>query len=411
MDITENIKEGIRSVQANLLRSILTALIVAIGITSLVGILTAIDGIKASITDSFSNLGVNSFEIRSIDTGRGSREGIKEKVYPRLKFKEIERFRDNYKVTSNVSISTFVTQIAEAKRKSKKTNPNSFVVGGNESYILLEGLDIGQGRNFSPIEIQYGSYVTIVDDGIVEALFDDDEEPLGDFVTVLGNRYKIIGILKKQGAFEGGGSGKRIIIPIQNARGVSGGRVLRYSLDIGIDNPLEMEYAMNEARGLMRSIRRDPIGEEDSFELRRSQTLAENLDEISGYLRAGGFGIGFVTLLGASIGLMNIMMVSVTERTREIGVRKALGATPLKIRQQFLIEAIVVCMIGGIFGVFMGIAIGNLLSNVISPGSFVIPWIWIIFGFVICVVVGLVSGYYPAYKASRLDPIDALRFE
>ena len=135
------------------------------------------------------------------------------------------------------------------------------------------------------------------------ALFDDDEESLNDFVTVFGNRYKIIGILKKQGAFEGGSSDRRIIIPIQNARGAAGGRVLRYTLDVGIDNPLEMEYAMSEARGLMRSIRRDPIGEDDSFELRRSQTLAEELDEISGYLKAGGFGIGFITLLGASIGL------------------------------------------------------------------------------------------------------------
>ena len=394
-----------------MLRSVLTALIVAIGITSLVAILTAIDGMKASIADSFSNLGVNSFEIRSKSTRRGSQGGVKEKVYPFITYKEATRFHDLFKVPSNVSISSWVTGVAEAKRGSKKTNPNVGVVGANEHYIVIEGLDIDQGRNFSPIEIRYGSYVAIIGEEIIDALFEEDEEVINDYVSFRGVRYKIIGTLRKQGALDGGSSDRRIIIPVQNARGNSGGRTLRFTLQVNIDDPTKMESAMSEARGLMRSIRRDPIGEDDSFELKRSQTLAEELDEISGYLRAGGFGIGFVTLLGASIGLMNIMMVSVTERTREIGVRKALGATPLRIRQQFIIEAIVVCMLGGLLGVLLGIGIGNLIAQLISPGSFVVPWAWVLVGLIICVVVGLISGYYPAFKASRVDPIESLRFE
>ncbi|MCH8318960.1 MAG: FtsX-like permease family protein, partial [Bacteroidetes bacterium] len=158
-------------------------------------------------------------------------------------------------------------------------------------------------------------------------------------------------------------------------------------------------------------IRRDLPGEEDSFEITKSDTLAAALEDISGYLRIGGFLIGFVTLIGAAVALMNIMMVSVTERTREIGIRKALGATPWLIRQQFLIEAIIICQLGGIAGIIFGIIIGNIVPQLIGAGTFVIPWLWIIIGLTVCVVVGILSGYYPAYKASKVDPIESLRFE
>ena len=183
-----------------------------------------------------------------------------------------------------------------------------------------------------------------------------------------------------------------------------------YRMTVGISDPTQVEFAMGEATGLMRRIRGDDPGEKNSFELERSETLAE-LDNLIGMAQIAGFAIGFITLLGASIALMNIMLVSVTERTREIGVRKALGATPAKIKRQFVTEAIVVCMLGGILGVILGIIVGNVFSGLLGTDTFVVPWLWIITGFVVCVLVGLVSGWYPAQKASKLDPIDSLRFE
>jgi putative ABC transport system permease protein len=198
---------------------------------------------------------------------------------------------------------------------------------------------------------------------------------------------------------------------MESGRKLSSGNELRFRISTTVNDPAEMEYAMGEATGLMRSIRQDGIGREESFEIQKSDSMAQSLNEITGYLRIGGFIIGFITLIGASIGLMNIMMVSVTERTREIGVRKALGATPLRIRQQFLIEAIVICLIGGIAGVVLGILIGNVIAHLIDAGTFIIPWIWVISGLLICILVGLISGYLPARKASKLDPIESLRFE
>jgi putative ABC transport system permease protein len=202
-----------------------------------------------------------------------------------------------------------------------------------------------------------------------------------------------------------------VFVPIIKGNQMAKGRGLRYELTIGISDPTQMDYAMGEATGVMRSIRRDRPGDPDSFELEKSETLAQELESITSGLRMGGFGIGFITLLGASIALMNIMLVSVTERTREVGVRKALGATPLRIRQQFVIEAIVVCLLGGIAGIILGILIGNLLSRAMGITLFVIPWTWMMVGLAVCVFVGLISGYYPAQKASRLDPIESLRFE
>lgn len=407
----ENLKEGLRSVQANLLRSVLTALIVAIGITSLVGILTAIDGIEYSVSESLSSLGVNTFDIRSKRNRNSSRQGIKEKVYKSLQLNEVQRFIDLYKFPASISLSADLTGIAEVKHASKKTNPNIGVAGVNEEYLSIKGLNIDKGRNFSPLEIQYGTKVVVLGSKVVKAIYDDNEDPIASEISFKGTQFRVIGILKEKGELAEDNYDNMVFIPVIVANQLASGRGLDYELAVGVTDVTKMDMAMGEATGLMRTIRRDQIGNPNSFELDKSETLGEQLEGITSALRFGGFGVGFITLLGAAIALMNIMLVSVTERTREVGVRKALGATPLRIRQQFVIEAIVVCLIGGVAGVILGILIGNVIAGAIGIEGFVMPWLWMTVGMVVCIVVGLLSGYYPAYKASKLDPIESLRFE
>lgn len=411
MNLVENIKEGLRSVQANLLRSVLTALIVAIGITSLVGILTAIDGIEASVADSMANLGANSFDISSRQNRGGRQQGLGEKVYERLQFQQVMQFVDRYRVPSNVSVSASLSFATEVKYASKKTNPNVRIEGVNQEYMTIKGLNIERGRNFSMLEVQYGTKVAVIGKMIVDALFEKNENPVGAEISFKGVQFRVIGVIKEKGKLSDSNFDNMVFIPLIVANQMASGRGLNYRITVGINDPTAMEYAMGEATGVMRSIRRDRLGSENSFTIEKSETLAQSLENITSGLRVGGFGVGFITLLGAAIALMNIMMVSVTERTREVGVRKALGATPLRIRQQFVIEAIVVCVLGGMAGILLGILIGNVISRAMGIQIFVLPWLWMFVGMIVCIGVGLISGYYPAYKASRLDPIESLRFE
>lgn len=411
MNLIENIREGLRSVQANMLRSVLTALIVAIGIMALVGMLTTIDGIEHSVNESLSSLGVNTFDINSKTNRGSSSQGVVQKTYPQIRMNEAFRFIDEYPVNSTISLHSYLSQIAEVKRLSNKTNPNISVVGTNDEYFAIKGLEFQYGRGFTKLEVDYGSQVAVIGYKVYKTLFPDNDNPIGQEINFLGAQFKVIGLLKEKGQLSEDNYDNMVLIPIVKANQMAGGRGLWYELTVGISDPTQMDYAMGEAIGVMRRIRQDQVGRENSFELEKSETLAQELESITGGLRMAGFGIGFITLLGASIALMNIMLVSVTERTREVGVRKALGATPLRIRQQFVIEAIVVCVLGGITGVILGIIIGNLVARLMSVDVFVVPWTEMLLGMIVCIVVGLISGYYPAHKASKLDPIESLRFE
>ena len=411
MNLRENVKEGLNSIRANKLRSILTATIIAIGIMSLVGILTAVEGIQGSINNSFSNLGANTFDVVSLRGDRGSREGKESKSFAPLSYDDLATLKERFNGPAAVSVNVVLTWNAEVKNGSKVTNPNCKVQGGDEDYLVVDGFDIEKGRSFSLMEAQNGADVVIIGAEIARTLFEDNVNPINKSISFLGGKFKVIGLLGTQGGASGGGGADRMcLIPIVTARKLGAGRQLNFEATVGVSDVTKTDQVVGTVTALMRAIRRDPVRQENSFEIKVNKSLAERLGEITGYLRIGGFTIGFITLLGASIGLMNIMLVSVTERTREIGIRKALGATPQMIRQQFLIEAIVICQMGGLVGIILGIVIGNLTSMLIN-GAFVIPWVWIFVGVGIGMVVGLFSGYLPARKAAKMDPIDSLRFE
>ena len=411
MNLLENIREGLRSIKANMLRTVLTSMIIAIGITSLVGILTAIDGIQGSVDKSFADLGANTFDIRNPQQWRRRSGGKVDRKYSPIDYREARTFKSKFGQNATISLYTNVTGIAQIKYMSKKTNPNIPILGGDEHYLGIKGFKLKDGRNFSNTEIELSTSVAIIGDEIARKIF-DKQNPIGKEVSAMGQRFQVIGVLEKKGSLTGGGEDRMFIVPIETGRRLGANRTLSFDLTTSVPSATDAETIMAEAQGIMRRIRGDQIGQPDSFEIERADSVAKDFESITGYLRIGGFGIGFITLLGAAIALMNIMMVSVTERTREIGIRKSLGATPSRIREQFLIEAIVICILGGIGGLILGISIGNLIAGIVFDNtSFIIPWVWMIMGIIVCITVGLISGVYPAIKASRLDPIESLRYE
>lgn len=406
----ENIKTALQSVGSNRLRTFLTALIIAIGLMALVGILTSIDAIKSSLNNTFSSMGANSFTIRNRGIGiRIGEGGQKSKRYQPITYDEAVKFKTSFSFPAIVSANVFASFAATAKYGNAKTNPNLSVLGGDENYLITGGYNLASGRNFSQSEIEFGSNVVIIGDEIRIQLF-PDKDPINKSITIGSNKFRIIGLLETKGASMGMGGDKICIIPLLKAKQIMTVGNPSYTISVMSTDPQRLEAAIGEAVALFRNIRGLHTADENNFEITKSDAIAQTLLENIKYVTIAAVVIGLITLVGASIGLMNIMLVSVTERTREIGIRKAIGATPSVIRRQFLMEAVIICLIGGIAGIFLGIIIGNLVAMLLGA-SFMIPWTWITLGTGVCILVGMISGFYPAAKASRLDPIESLRYE
>lgn len=412
-----------RTVRSNKLRTGITVAIIAFGIMALIGIITAIQAMNQSLSENFSTMGANAFSIRfresrNVQFGRRSNvsksiKGRKEKkanLDKNITKDQAELFKANFSYPAAVSIYLRGGGNMVSKYQSTETNPEITVWGGDENYINVNGYTLLNGRNLSNLDIQSGRNVCIIGSNVASKLFGRNAEKSVDKIIRVGSiPYRVIGLLKSKGSSAFLRQDDVIITSYNNARRMPNASS-SYLIGVKVDNVSQLEPAVGEATAVFRSARKLTPIDDDNFVIEKSDKFAETFISMLGSIQGSAGAIGLITLIGAAIGLMNIMLVAVSERTREVGLIKALGGKKGNVRLQFLLESMIISVLGAVFGIILGVLVGNLFTMVMKTG-FVVPWLWITLGIVICSVVGLLAGIYPAYKASKLNPIVALRYE
>ena len=414
-----------RTVKSNKLRTGITVAIIAFGIMALIGIITAISAMNQSLKENFSFMGANAFSIRykemkarmgGPDQGEEfskSKKGKKEKksnLDKVIRLEESTYFKEHYGFNrAQVSVYRRGNGNNEIHYKNKKTNPQIAMFGADENYLAVSGYTLSSGRNLNPVDMQSGRNVAVIGSNVAAKLNPARPEKMLDkIILVSGKPYRVIGLLKSKGSSAMMRQDDVVITSVENLRQYQINN--SYQIGVMVNNVAELEPAIGEATDQMRKARRLIPTEAENFVIDKSDKFAEMfIGFLAGISGAAG-AIGLITLIGAAIGLMNIMLVAVNERTREVGLIKALGGKRRDVRRQFLFESILISILGAIFGIILGVLVGNIFSIVLKTG-FIVPWLWVGIGIAICTLVGLVAGIYPAMKAAALNPIDALRYE
>lgn len=408
MNLLSVARQSFDSIKANKLKSSLTLLAIAVGVFAVISANTAVLVLDTYFNNTLNVMGGNVITISKDPVIRTGNDWGKYRNRKDITFAQMDDIIDRVRNVSDVGpVEDF--SFTSVSFDNKETEPNVRIRGGNMHYLTNNSFDLEEGRNFTDLDINNARDVVIIGAEIRETLF-ETVDPLLKTIRIDGRPYTVIGVTEAKGAIFGNSQDRFVVAPYTSMLNNYGGRQRNIAIQVTSASVAGIEDAIDELTGILRLIRKVAPGDPNDFEISTNDTLGGAFDQFTGVLYIIGFVVGGIALLGAGIGVMNIMLVSVTERTREIGVRKAVGAPKSAITSQFLMEAIVICQIGGLVGLFAGVLVGNLLSLQLDTTA-VFPWAAALLGIVAMTFVGLIFGVYPAFKAASLDPIDALRYE
>lgn len=413
MKFTEILRMALGSLGVNKLRSALTMLGITIGVFSVIGVMTAVSALRQSVESGLSFLGSNIIQVGKNPTGISSDGANRRRFENRrdITLPNALRFAQLIEgYTDVVCLKTFNNEgVVQATYENRKTSPGLTFGGSNEHFLTANQYSIGIGRNLTPADVELARSVIIIGQTIVSRLF-PNETPLGKLVKVSGKTYTVIGTFAERGSSFGKTQDDILIVPI--TRFVIDFGSARRSINIAIQAPSQDRYneTLDKIVTAMRIVRGLRPEQENDFEIYSNDSLIAAFAKVADAISAGAFVISAIALLAAGVGIMNIMLVSVTERTKEIGIRKSIGARKISILTQFLIESVAISVAGGLVGILLGVGAGNGLALLLSA-SVVFPWGWALAGLLVCCGIGVGFGFYPAWKAAALDPIEALRYE